>query len=198
MLDKQDRNEVGQHVGGDGIGSEDDKWLRPRSATQLDVAHPVAGGEGNQGASGGEQNERAGPQLLVDGKPDVPDLPGHDSGNAEGQHAQRLSWRASRFLRSHSPVSTPSSAVAIAGSVLRYAFGIARLLVHSARQVKLVDVPATGLRRDVEQRHVAAGHAESRYRNEPHRDPVADQQAGDPESDTSRSSQYRVMMEAAR
>ena len=84
-------------VGGDGVGSEDQPWPEGGAAEvgavlqTEDVDEPVAEGEREEGAAGGEEDVGAGPELLVDGEGEVPETSGEEAdGGAEEEAAEGL------------------------------------------------------------------------------------------------------------
>src|SRR4029077_9626444 len=85
------RDDFGKDVSGDGIHAEYAKWHGPASTPALDVEHPITDRETNQRHSGGEDHERTGPQLLIDGKPDVEEFSNRQSGRSKHGQTHRLS-----------------------------------------------------------------------------------------------------------
>src|SRR5947208_11000619 len=91
-MDEKERlfEERGHSVGHDRIRTEDKPWpCKPSSCLRLveapNIDQPIADCQSDQGAPGGKQNIRAGPQLLVDWEPDVPDQAGADAYQAGEQ-----------------------------------------------------------------------------------------------------------------
>ena len=63
----------GDHVGGDGVGAEDEEEAGPGAAQVFDFDQPEEESEQSGGDSGGDEDVGAGPELLVDGEDGGPD-----------------------------------------------------------------------------------------------------------------------------
>src|ERR1700722_10170215 len=71
---EQRRKKLGKHVSGTGVGPEDEPWPRPCSSHLLYIKQQVADEKQHECAAGCEQHVGTGPEFLVDGEPNIPEL----------------------------------------------------------------------------------------------------------------------------
>src|SRR5260370_29029840 len=77
------------------IGAKDYKWLRPPPMI-LDFNQPIARSEKKKRNSSREEDIRAAPERLVNGKPGIPDPTHHESAGARNKHPRTLGQRRTR------------------------------------------------------------------------------------------------------
>jgi hypothetical protein len=91
-------DELGDAEGDDGVGAEDEPGPDEPFACfclveMADVDEPVAGGEADERAAGGNEDVGAGPEVFVDGKPEIPEETGGEAektGEEKADGALRL------------------------------------------------------------------------------------------------------------
>src|SRR5665213_2614069 len=79
-----------EHICCDGVGPKDQPDVCPTPLPLLDFDRPITNRQACDTATCGEQHEGTAPQILVDGKPCVPDQPQTNGSDTRDHHPERF------------------------------------------------------------------------------------------------------------